>query len=186
MHARIAAVVLVVVLALSAAGCGTIYKTAMDERSLSTQAADKTISATIIKRYLDDKDMSVLGIEPYTYNGQVYVVGEYESAAQKSKAVSIAQAVEGVSGVTAYLLPKKNDPACGASDSLGILGKVKAALVADKDIWSTNVEVKVVQCQVVLLGLVGSQAEVDKSIAHAKSVSGVRSVKSYLKAAKQG
>ena len=148
MHARIAALFLALAKALAAAGCGTVYQAAMDERSLGTQAADKTISGTIMKRYPDDKDMSVLGIEPYTFSGQVYLVGEYESANKKSKAVSIAQAVEGVSGVTTYLLPRKSDPACGASDSLGILAKVKAALVGDKDIWSTNVEVKVVQCQV--------------------------------------
>ncbi|MGE4296430.1 MAG: BON domain-containing protein [Desulfovibrionaceae bacterium] len=185
MNARIATLFLALALALTATGCGTVYKAAVDERSLGTQKADKTISATIMKRYLDDADMSVLGIEPYTFTGHVYLVGEYASAVQQTKAVSIAKAVEGVTGVTTYLLPEKDDPACGTTDNLGILAKVDAALIGDGDIWSTHVEVKVVQCQVVLLGLVATQAEMDKSIAHAKAVEGVRSVKSYLRVARK-
>jgi hyperosmotically inducible protein len=43
------------------------------------------------------------------------------------------------------------------------------------------VEIKTVQCHVVLLGIVGSTAERDKIINHAKSVPGVRSVKSFLR-----
>ncbi|WP_461210961.1 BON domain-containing protein [Desulfocurvus sp. DL9XJH121] len=183
MYIRMIGCALIVALAMAAAGCGTIYKAAVDERSLSRQASDKTISATIMKRYYDDADMSVLGIEPYTYTGHVYLVGEYENATQKAKAVSIAKAVEGVAGVTTYLLPAKDDPACGTTENLDILAGVKAALIGDGDIWSTNVEVKVVQCQVVLLGLVGSEAEVGKSIAHAKAEEGVRAVKSYLRVA---
>ncbi|MBG0791731.1 MAG: BON domain-containing protein [Desulfovibrionaceae bacterium] len=176
---------LLAVLAVTAAGCGTIYKAAVDERSVGQQAADASISGTILKRYVNDDEVSVLGIEPYTFTGHVYLVGEYETPAQKSKAVAIANGVDGVTRVTTYLLPKKDDPSCGTSDNVGILGKVKAALIGDGDIWSTNVEVKVVQCQVVLLGLVGSEAQVSKSIAHARGVKGVRSVKSYLRVARK-
>lgn len=172
---------LITILTMMTAGCGTIYKAAMDERSLGQQTADASISAAIMKAYLDDDDVSVLGIEPYTFSGDVYLVGEYENPTQKSKAVSIARSVEGVKNVITYLLPKKEDPACETSDNLGILASVKKDLIGDGDIWSTNVEVKVVQCRVVLLGLVGSQDQINKSIAHAKAVEGVRSVKSYLR-----
>ncbi|WP_432735986.1 BON domain-containing protein [Maridesulfovibrio sp. FT414] len=182
MNKCIAVFLMITMLAvLPLTGCGTIYKAAMDERSVGQQTADATISGTIMKRYLDDDEVSVMGIEPYTFMGQVFLVGEYETAAQKSKAIAIAESVEGVKGVTTYLLPKKEDPTCETSDNLGILASVKKELIADGDIWSTNVEVKVVQCQVVLLGLVGSQTQVDKSIAHAKAVEDVRGVKSYLR-----
>lgn len=185
MSRMIAKVVLITIFAMSITGCGTIYKAAMDERSLGQQTADAKISATIMKQYYDDEDVSVLGIEPYTFSGQVYLVGEYETSTQKNKAVSIAKGVEGVTGVTTYFLPEKEDPACGTSDNVTILAKVKKALIGDSDIWSTNVEVKVVQCKVVLLGLVGSNDQVSKSIAHAKAVEGVRSVKSYLRVARK-
>lgn len=183
MPKRIVNCVLLIVLVVATTGCGTMYKAAMDERSLSQQTADASISASIMKQYLDDDDVSVLGIEPYTFVGHVYLVGDYETDIQKQKAISIARGVEGVTGLTTYLLPEKDDPDCGTTDNVTILSKVKAALIGDGDIWSTNIEVKVVQCRVVLLGLVGSDAQIDKSIAHAKAVEGVRSVKSYLRVA---
>ncbi len=167
------------------AGCGTIYEAAMDPRDLGTQTADAKIDAKITKAYYDDKDMSVLSIDPYVFNGDVYLVGEYANATQKAKAVSLAKGVEGVRSVTTYLLPEKEDPACGTTDNIKVAAKVKAALIGDGDIWSTNVEVKAVQCNVVLLGLVGSQQEIDKSIMHARDTDGVRSVHSYLRVAKK-
>lgn len=165
-------------------GCGTIYEAAMDPRDLGTQTADAKIDAKITKAYYDDDDMSVLSIDPFVFTGDVYLVGEYANDTQRSKAVSLAKAVEGVRGVTTYLLPEKEDPACGTADNVKLVAKVKAELIGDSDIWSTNVEVKAVQCNIVLLGLVGSQAEIDKSIAHARGVEGVRSVKSYLRVAR--
>ncbi len=185
MYRLISRILLITILAIMTAGCGTIYKAAMDERSLSQQTADASISAAIMSAYLDDDDVSVLGIEPYTFAGDVYLVGEYENTKQKNKAVSIARNTDGVKNVTTYFLPKKVDPACETSDNLGILASVKKKLISDGDIWSTNVEVKVVQCKVVLLGLVGSQEQIKKSIAHTKAVEGVRSVKSYLRVSRE-
>jgi len=92
--------------------------------------------------------------------------------------------VPGVKSVTTHLLPKKRDDLCGTSDNIAIVGQVKASLIKDKDIWSTNVKVKSVQCNVVLLGIVGSEGEISRAISHAKNVEGVRSVRSFLKSAK--
>jgi len=83
--------------------------------------------------------------------------------------------------VTTFLLPKKPGDPCGTTDNLEKKALVSKALIADKDIWSTNVNVEVVQCRVVLLGIVGSRAELDKAVAHARAVPGVREVKSFLK-----
>jgi hyperosmotically inducible protein len=165
-------------------GCTTIYKAAVDERDVKTIASDKKIEATIVKRLFEDDSVKVLDISTYCYDGKVYLVGEYETDKQKSLATRIAKNVEGVKSVTTYLLPKKKDHPCGTKENLEITVKVKGALIKDKEIWSTNVEVKTIQCKVVLLGIVGSEQEIDKAIAHAKSVEGVRSVKSYLKSAK--
>jgi hyperosmotically inducible protein len=164
-------------------GCGTIYGVAVEERKASTIAADTTITTTIGKRFLEDSDMKVFDVSAYCYNGHVYLVGEYDSAKQKEKAVEIAKGVEGVKSVQTYILPKKKDDTCGISDSLRIRAEVNAKLIADKEIWSTNIDIKVVQCNVILLGIVKSEKEIKKAIAHAGGVEGVRSVTSYLKSA---
>jgi hyperosmotically inducible protein len=86
-----------------------------------------------------------------------------------------------VKTTTTYLLPKKKDDPCGTKVNLSITANVKGKLIKDTDIWSTNVDVKTVQCNVVLVGLVGSEDEKQKAVSHAKSEKRVRSVKSFLK-----
>jgi hyperosmotically inducible protein len=167
-----------------ASGCGTIYSAAVDERNVSTIASDTSIKGEIVKKFIDDDQIKSLDISTGCYRGHVYLVGEYDKAVQKERAIKIAKSVEGVKSVTTYLLPKKKGDLCGTDENLAIAGKVKVKLIGDKDIWSTNIDVKSVQCNVVLYGLVGLKTEINKAIAHAKSVDGVRSVKSFLKSTK--
>ena len=111
----------------------------------------------------------------------MYLIGEYDKPVQNTRAIKIAKSIESVKSVTTYLLPKKKNDLCGTDENLVIMGKVKAKLIGDKDIWSTNIDVKSVQCNVVLYGLVESENKIKKAIEHAKSVEGVRNVKSFLK-----
>ena len=62
-------------------------------------------------------------------------------------------------------------------------GYVFRLLIGDKNIWSTNITIRTVQCRVVLLGIVGSKIQINRAINHAKSVQNVRSVKSFLRSA---
>jgi len=166
------------------ASCTTIYKAAVEERSLSTQVSDTKTKATVLKAFLDDPAIKVLDISPECYEGHLYLVGEYDTPVQKDRAIELSKKVEGVKKITTYLLPKKKDDPCGTQANLKITAKVKAELIKDTSIWSTNIEVKTVQCNVVLLGIVGTRQEADKSIAYAKGVEGVRKVVSYLKPVK--
>lgn len=163
-----------------ATGCVTLYKTAADVRDVKTIASDTRIKAAIVKAYVDDESIKALDIFTACYEGDVYLVGEYEKASQKERAIDIARSVKGVKSVTTFMLPKKEDDPCA---DLKIAAKIKGRLLKDQDIWATNVDVKSVQCNVVLVGLVGSRLEVTKSLEHARSVEGVKSVKSFLKSA---
>jgi hyperosmotically inducible protein len=95
--------------------------------------------------------------------------------------VKLARGVEGVKSVTDYFLPKKKDDTCGTTANLKLATKVKLNLIGDKDIFSTQIEVKALQCRIILLGLVSSASDINRAIALAKSVEGVRSVKSFLR-----
>jgi hyperosmotically inducible protein len=165
----------------------TIYEAVVDERSVGDQAKDTGIKADIVAEFAKDDTVEALGISVYSFNRHVYLVGQKENEAEEKRAVEIARNTEDVKSVTTYILQKKKGEekeSCGTTNSLEITAKVKSKLIGDGDIWSTNVEVQTVQCNVVLVGIVGSGKEIDKSIVHAKSVEGVRSVKSYLVAAK--
>lgn len=170
-----------VILLANLSGCTTVYKAAVDERNIGTIASDTKIKASIVDAYVDDKTVKALSIFTAVYEGDVYLIGQYETSEQKKRALSIANETENVKSVTTYLLQKKEDPACGTKQNLGISARVKGKLIKDKEIRSTNIDVKSVQCNVVLVGLVRSKVEIEKSKAHANSVEGVRSVKSFIK-----
>jgi hyperosmotically inducible periplasmic protein len=169
--------------ALIVAGCspsGMIYDIAADERSVTAMASDSVITSTIQKSILEADDMKILDISVYSYNGQVYLVGEYDKTAQKEKAAKIAKSTSGVKHVEVRLFPKKQIDACGTKENLLIKGELKAMLLADTDIW-TPIDTEVVQCTIILLGIVESKEELARAVAVAKSVKGNRGVISYLK-----
>jgi hyperosmotically inducible protein len=170
------------VIGFMGSGCGTAYKVVMDQRNVHTQAQDEKIEMSIRKKLADSDQVKLFDISTYCFNGNVYLVGEYDLSSQQGDAINLAKQVEGVKSVTDYFLPKKAGDLCGTTDNVELLAKVTAKLVKDDDISSTNIKVKSVQCNIVLLGLVSSKTQIDKAIAHAKSVPGVRSVKSFLKA----
>jgi len=174
----------VLIFAILMTGCTTIYKSAVDERKLGEQYDDEKITMAIRNKFSDDEKIKYFDISTYCYNGHVYLVGEYDTADQKNQAVKLAREVEGVKSVTEYFLPKKKDETCGTTANLKLFTKVKTELIGDKDISSTQIEVKALQCNIILLGLVGSADEIKKAISHAKAVEGVRSVKSFLKTQK--
>lgn len=62
-----------------------------------------------------------------------------------------------------------------------ITADVKARLLADKEIKSFDISVKTEKGVVTLMGEVETEAQMDKVIAIAKNVGGVKSVKSELK-----
>jgi len=180
------------ILPLLTYGCGTIfstagdqiYATAVDQRDVKTILNDTTIKLTIVNKFYDDdyiNSLNSLDLSIECYRGHVYLIGEYDKPVQNTRAIKIAKSIKGVKSVTTYLLPKKKNDLCGTDENLVIMGKVKAKLIGDKDIWSTNIDVKSVQCNVVLYGLVESENKIKKAIEHAKSVEGVRNVKSFLK-----
>jgi hyperosmotically inducible protein len=163
-----------------------IYVVAVDERPAWTQAQDKQIELSIVKSFQDDPVVRNLIISVYCYNGNVYLVGEYETAEEAMKAISIADQTEGVESVTPYLLVKGGTVSCLWADDLFIYAKVKMKFIGDEAIKSTNININVVQCRVVLLGIVATGDEVSRAIDLALEIGDVIEVKSFLIPARQG
>lgn len=187
-------IILIFILPLLSYGCSTIlstaaehiYVTAIDQRNLNTILNDTKIKLTLINKFHDDDDISSLNsldLSVECYKGNVYLVGEYDIPVQKTRAIEIAESIEGVKKVTTYLLPKNKSDICGTDDDLVIMGKIKARFIGDKELWSRNIDVKSIQCNVVLYGVVASENRINKAIEHSKSVKGVRTVTSFLKPA---
>lgn len=176
---RLLCLAMVVALCYALSGCA-VYNAAVDERNIKEQYSDTVITASILKGFLESKKINPLDITIKSYNGKVYLVGEVDSFAQRSFAIATAENTKGVSSVVPYLLLKNETDFCGTTDNITMDAQLNKDLIADKDVWSTNITVDVVQCNIVLTGIVGSAKERQKIVAHARSVPKVRSVTSYI------
>jgi hyperosmotically inducible protein len=157
-----------------------IYVVAVDERPAWSLAQDKQLELSISKSFQEDLVVRTLDIAVHCYNGNVYLVGEYETAEEAMKAISIADHTEGVKSVTPYLLVKGGTVSCLWGDDLFIYAKVKIKFIGDEVIKSTNININVVQCRVVLLGIVATGDEVSRAVDLASDVADVIEVKSFL------
>lgn len=165
-------------------GC-TVYDTVLRDRNAETHARNEVKESKIKAKFIEDPSVKSMDVSTYVYGGQAYLVGEYDWPQQRDNAVMLAGSVGGVKSVTAYLLPRTKDGRCMPSDNARINSEVKSKILRDGNIWSTSVEVKSVQCNVALLGVVGSQKQIGRAVDHAFSISGVRQVKSFLISAQE-
>jgi len=156
----------------------SIYEVARDERSVGDIASDKKITTSIKAALLQRDGKLGLAVKTYCFLGRVTLLGQLADEGFKAFAVATAKKTSGVRGVaTHWEAPGKEGTT--AAD-LEIAAKIRAALVADKAISATQVECEVFGGRVYLLGMVRSQADAAKAVAHAKGVSGVKNVTSLL------
>jgi hyperosmotically inducible protein len=158
------------------------YEIVQEQRTAAAIAADKNIVLNLADKFAQASEIDLLDISPYCYNGRVYLIGEYETSAEWTRAIEITAHEAGVKSITTYILMKSDTPACGLLDNLILFVNVRAKLIMDEEIRSTNIDIKAVQCHAVLLGIVASSEEIDRAITHARSVEGVVRVQSFLEA----
>lgn len=175
-------IVFVVFVLISNTGCvGTVYSAVHDERNIKTIASDSLIETKILKELAVEKSSDLIDVAVTSYQGDVFLVGEYKDNKQKSRFLAATKDIEGVKSVKSYLVKADKEHPCDTKKDLGITAEVRGKLIADTSIWSTNIELSTIQCQVILWGTVGSSVEIKKAIKHAEDVKDIDSVKSFLK-----
>ncbi|MEF2230450.1 MAG: BON domain-containing protein [Pseudodesulfovibrio sp.] len=155
---------------------GSIYESARDERSVADQTIDKKISLTIKANLADHDAKLALKVHVYCFLRQVFLVGALDNAAYRAFAVMTAGGVENVQKVTPYFVDESDTTV----DDAEIAVRVRAALIAEKALSSTQVETETMGGEVVLLGMVRTQADARLAIQTALSIKGVTKVKSFL------
>ncbi|MBU1172223.1 MAG: BON domain-containing protein [Proteobacteria bacterium] len=160
-------------------GIETVYKTSVDERPLRHILNDKKLTGLMMAKLLEDDVTRLMDVSAVCYFGYPFVVGQCSTLDEAQRIMDIAQEVTGKPAVP-YLLKKGEEEDCNPAINLEVAYETMARLTADKKIFATNVTVKSVQCQVVLLGVLGSKESILAAIEHAKSVSGTKKVQSFL------
>lgn len=176
MHKKLPLCLVVALLAFALGGCPAIPFIANDQRDLSTQSSDKQIESKIKSELMQESPSGALNINVYSFLGRVYLVGDVD-AKYREFAEKTARSVEGVKEVTTHWFP------VGTSSRVTdtrIETAIDTNLLFASGVPSTQVHVDVWGGNVVLLGLMASQEDINRAMREVRGVAGVKSVTSYL------
>jgi len=149
---------------------------AMAQKSAGNVVDDNTVNASVKAALVEAKGVPSGQIVVETYKGVVLLSGFVETQKQKDDA---GKAAAGVSGATkvhnALAIQPENKMGAKLDDSV-TTGKVKAALMDDKDVKSGQINVETKNGVVSLGGFVTGEKMQKRAIELAKGVSGVKNV----------
>ena len=139
----------------------------------ATQATDTQAEVQIKAALLASPVSGTSGIDVYCRQGVVVLVGVVPPGSQAGQAaVAIARQTPGVRRVETYFVPSRPS----WESDIAIKEQIRVSLIADPALVSGRVDIAVYAGHVVLVGVVNSQASVQRFISDARSVPGVVSV----------
>ena len=163
-------------LGLALAGCNQ-HTEASTAVSAGTQLDDAVITAKVKTAIATDGEAKGVATSVETRKGNVMLSGFVDSQAQADRAVQLAKAVEGVTGVDSKLMVKEGKSSAGnILDDSVLTTKVKSALIADPDVRGNDIAVSSNKGVVQLSGYVDDTRQQARAEAVAHGVDGVQSV----------
>ncbi len=149
--------------------------------SVGTVIDDTVVTASVKSALLADADIKSFDFKVETRKGEVMLSGFVDNQMQLDRAHSLAKGVAGVTTVQNNVTLKSGSTTVGmkVDDSI-VTGKVKAALIGDEVIKSTDIAVVTRKGEVQLSGFVNSQTQIDRAMLIAKGVEGVTSVSNEM------
>lgn len=168
-------------IALGIATTATTGAMVADERTFGSIVDDKVITTKVkyelVKNSTEGNSLKAVSVD--VYEGRVLLTGHVPNAESKDEAEKVAWLVRGVKEVINDSTISKKGELNGAKD-LWITTKIKTQLLMAKEIRSVNYKVVVYDGIVYLLGIAGSQDEIDIALQIASEVKGVSKVKNYI------
>ncbi len=171
---------LVGVLAISLVGCGKTSDSAgapPPATSVGTDIDDSVITSSVKAALIADPDIKAFDFKVETRKGEVLLSGFVDSQAQLDRATVAARTVTGVKNVQNNVTLKGAPTTAGNKlDDSVITTRVKAALLGDESVKSSDISVVTQKEEVQLSGFVNNQVQMDRAIQIAREVEGVRKV----------
>ena len=138
---------------------------------------DAVITARVTAALMADPQINSYDFKVTTRKGEVLLSGFVDNQAQLDLATGTVRGIEGVTGIQNRVTLKGAAASVGNTVDDGITtGKVKAALLADPGVKSLDIAVVTRIDVVQLSGFVDSQEQMNRAVAVAAAVAGVRSV----------
>ena len=162
--------------ALFLTACATPYGLYADKRPLEVIRDDASIRSNIENKLRVEGYTGVNELSVHVYYGRVFLAGELPEN-QYAKATRAAEQVNGVHTVVMHrFVPLKAQAEADAALKL----RLEKNLIGAEGVTSSRIDYVVNAGRVVLLGVVGSEAEKEAAVRAARATKDVRGVTSYL------
>lgn len=182
---RIVTTTLTTVMVMAMAACSPqadTTGTAAPAITVGTQIDDSVVTTRVKTALLDHIDIKGSDIAVETRKGEVMLSGFVANQGQIDQAITVTQAVEGVTSVNNKLAIKE-----GVATTVGtkiddgvITTQVKAALLADASINGLDISVTTRKGEVQLSGFVNNQGQIDRAIEVARTIDGVTEISNQM------
>lgn len=149
---------------------------AVAQKTAGNVVDDSTVNASVKAALLETKGVPSSQVVVETYKGTVLLSGFVETQKQKDDAGKAAAGVSGATKVHNALAIQPETKMGAKLDDTVTTGKVKAALMDDKDVKSGQINVETKNGVVSLGGFVTGDKIKARAIEVAKGVSGVKGV----------
>jgi hyperosmotically inducible protein len=145
--------------------------------TVGTEIDDSVVTARVKSALLSDPDVKSFDFKVETRKGVVQLSGFADNQAQIDRATAVTRGVAGVKNIENNMGVKSSATTVGNKIDDGIVTtQVKAALLADADVKSSDIAVVTRKGEVQLSGFVDNQSQIDRAIEVARGIEGVRTV----------
>ena len=154
---------------------------ALEKRSLGDAVQDTSIRAQINQRWIaHDLDLAYR-IELIVTEGRVLLTGRATNATMRADAVRLTWTVDGVKEVIDEIIIDPSTDLQQSTSDNWINARMRTLLIADTAIRQSNYSINTVNGVLYLIGTARTHEELDKVLAHARSIPNVKRVVSYLR-----
>ena len=190
----IRAVALLAPVALALGGCvplvagagGAAAVGASQDRGLEQAIDDNEIAFEINRKLLAQHSNLYSGVSTQVRKGRVLLTGRVPAQEDRIAVTRLVWSIGGVKEVINELNTGKEGSFSQSVSDTTISTKLRARLTGDKNVSGINYSIETVDGVVYLMGTALDRAELDRVIAHARDIKGVRNVVSYVEVKKQG
>jgi osmotically-inducible protein OsmY len=151
-----------------------------EERPVRTVLDDLSIKLAVQKKLMDNGGLfPKVSVE--VVEGKVLLTGKLRGTGERIACTRLSWSVDSVREVVNMI---EIDEPVGASEyvrDIMIAQRLRNRLIGDRDVSSVNYSVESSGRIIYIMGLARSEAELTRVLAHARDVSGVRDVVSYVR-----
>ena len=164
-----------------AVGAGaTAGVAASQERGIESAIDDNKIGLEVNRLLIAEDPELFTAVSTEIVEGRVLLTGQVATQDARLTAARLAWRAPGVREIINEIQVAESDGIAGYSKDVWISTKLRARLLADTEIAALNYTVETVRGTVYLMGIAQNDAELRRAINHARDISGVRNVVSYV------